>query len=153
MVTAMLAIGILSALFGLLLGYAAIRFRVEGDPVVDQVDALLPQTQCAQCGYPGCRPYAQAIVDGVEADEDDVGVTAGSLGRLDGVVPTGLSAPFKNTPDHHRRHRQRGYQGDSLLQGWPGSHYEGGVHLLSGRAPLEQRRPVALSLPVRLSRA
>ena len=28
---------------------------------VDAVDALLPQTQCRQCGYAGCRPYAEAI--------------------------------------------------------------------------------------------
>jgi electron transport complex protein RnfB len=31
------------------------------------IDALLPQTQCAQCGYPGCMPYAQAMARG-EAD-------------------------------------------------------------------------------------
>lgn len=30
----------------------------------DQIDALLPQTQCEQCGYPGCRPYAEAIAGG-----------------------------------------------------------------------------------------
>jgi len=30
--------------------------------LVEQVNQLLPQTQCAQCGYPGCRPYALAIV-------------------------------------------------------------------------------------------
>ena len=35
--------------------------------MVDQIDALLPQTQCGQCGYPGCRPYAEAIANG-EAD-------------------------------------------------------------------------------------
>ena len=34
------------------------------DTVVDEVERLLPRTQCAQCGYPGCRPYAAAIVDG-----------------------------------------------------------------------------------------
>jgi Na+-translocating ferredoxin:NAD+ oxidoreductase subunit B len=28
----------------------------------EQVDALLPQTQCTRCGYSGCRPYAEAIV-------------------------------------------------------------------------------------------
>ncbi len=28
---------------------------------VDQIDALLPQTQCQECGYAGCRPYAQAL--------------------------------------------------------------------------------------------
>ena len=31
----------------------------------DLIDALLPQTQCTRCGYDGCRPYAQAIADGV----------------------------------------------------------------------------------------
>jgi Na+-translocating ferredoxin:NAD+ oxidoreductase subunit B len=30
----------------------------------EQIDALLPQTQCTRCGYEGCRPYAQAIADG-----------------------------------------------------------------------------------------
>lgn len=67
MLTAILAIGILAALFGLLLGYAAIRFKVEGDPIVEQIDAILPQTQCGQCTYAGCRPYAEAIAAG-EAD-------------------------------------------------------------------------------------
>ena len=54
-------------LIGLVLGYAAIRFRVKSDPIVDQIDALLPQTQCGQCTYPGCRPYAEAMAAG-EAD-------------------------------------------------------------------------------------
>jgi len=30
----------------------------------DDIDALLPQTQCTRCGYGGCRPYAQAIAAG-----------------------------------------------------------------------------------------
>ncbi len=33
-------------------------------PIVDAIDDLLPQTQCGQCGYPGCRPYADAIGGG-----------------------------------------------------------------------------------------
>ncbi len=32
--------------------------------LADQIDALLPQTQCTRCGYDGCRPYAQAIAVG-----------------------------------------------------------------------------------------
>ena len=67
MLTAVLAISALAILFGLLLGLAAIRFKVENDPVVDQIDSLLPQTQCGQCGFPGCHPYAEAIAAG-EAD-------------------------------------------------------------------------------------
>jgi electron transport complex protein RnfB len=35
----------------------------------DRIDALLPQTQCTKCGYPGCRPYAEAIAAG-SADID-----------------------------------------------------------------------------------
>lgn len=64
MLTAIATITLLSAAFGLLLGYSAIRFKVEGDPIADQIDALLPQTQCGQCSYAGCRPYAEAIADG-----------------------------------------------------------------------------------------
>ncbi len=52
---------LLSLLFGLLLGYASRRFAVEEDPIVDKIDDLLPQSQCGQCGYPGCRPYAEAV--------------------------------------------------------------------------------------------
>lgn len=67
MLTAILILTLLAVVFGLLLGFAAIRFKVEGDPVVDQIDAILPQTQCGQCTYAGCRPYAEAIAAG-EAD-------------------------------------------------------------------------------------
>jgi electron transport complex protein RnfB len=38
--------------------------RAPDKSAVDRIDALLPQTQCAQCGYPGCRPYAEAIAAG-----------------------------------------------------------------------------------------
>jgi electron transport complex protein RnfB len=61
---AILLFSLLALGFGLLLGYASMRFHVDGDPIVDKVDALLPQTQCGQCGYPGCKPYAEAIASG-----------------------------------------------------------------------------------------
>ena len=58
---AVIALGLLGLVFGLILGYASRRFRVEEDPIVDKIDELLPQSQCGQCGYPGCRPYAEAV--------------------------------------------------------------------------------------------
>ncbi|NIR61773.1 MAG: electron transport complex subunit RsxB [Gammaproteobacteria bacterium] len=67
MLTAIVAMTGVAAGFGLMLGYAAVRFRVEGNPVAERINELLPQTQCGQCGYPGCRPYAEAIAAG-EAD-------------------------------------------------------------------------------------
>ena len=48
---------------GLLLGFISRRLPGNSEDLVEQVNELLPQTQCAQCGYPGCRPYAAAIVD------------------------------------------------------------------------------------------
>jgi len=65
--TVLIAIAVLVGLavfFGMVLGYASVRFKVEGDPLTDQVDNLLPQTQCGQCSYAGCRPYAEAIAKG-----------------------------------------------------------------------------------------
>ena len=52
---------------GALLNWAASHSPDAGNELEDAVNALLPQTQCAQCGYPGCRPYARAVVAG-EAD-------------------------------------------------------------------------------------
>ncbi len=82
-------------LIGLVLGYAAIRFRVKSDPIVDQIDALLPQTQCGQCTYPGCRPYAEAMAAG-EADINQCPpggeVTIQALADLLGVDAKPLNA-------------------------------------------------------------
>lgn len=61
---AVIVVGIFAVIFGALLGYAAVKFHIEGDPLVEQLDAILPQTQCGQCGYPGCKPYAEAVANG-----------------------------------------------------------------------------------------
>src|SRR3546814_19842987 len=46
--------------------------------LVDRIDAALPQTQCEQCGYHGCRPYAEAIARGeVEINRCPPGGAAG----------------------------------------------------------------------------
>ena len=58
-----MAAGLATAL-GIALGLAATRLRPNADPLVERIDALLPQTQCGQCRYPGCRPYAEAIARG-----------------------------------------------------------------------------------------
>jgi electron transport complex protein RnfB len=34
------------------------------ETLIDRIDQILPQTQCTQCGYPACRPYAEAIASG-----------------------------------------------------------------------------------------
>jgi electron transport complex protein RnfB len=67
MISALLVMVGISLLLGAVLGFSSIRFKVEGNPLVEKIDAVLPQTQCGQCGFPGCMPYAEAIAKG-EAD-------------------------------------------------------------------------------------
>lgn len=48
---------------------AALRWRAQSSAIdvatlTERIDALLPQTQCTRCGYPACRPYAEAIARG-----------------------------------------------------------------------------------------
>ncbi|WP_394131131.1 electron transport complex subunit RsxB [Shewanella maritima] len=98
----LIAVGILTAValvFGLMLGFAAEKFKVEGNPVVDQAEALLPQTQCGQCGYPGCRPYAEAIANGEKINKCPPGGTATmeKLADLMGVDPEPLDAEAADT--------------------------------------------------------
>ena len=59
---AIMALG--AVVLGAALGFASIKFKVEGDPLVEKIEAILPQTQCGQCSYPGCKPYAEAIAKG-----------------------------------------------------------------------------------------
>ena len=58
---------------------------------VKTIDALLPQTQCGECGYPGCQPYAQALAQGnAPIDRCPPGgiTTMKALGQLLGVDAT-----------------------------------------------------------------
>jgi electron transport complex protein RnfB len=94
MLISVLVITALAIAFGLGLGWAAIRFRVQSDPLIDRIDALLPQTQCAQCGYPGCRPYAEAIsTDQADINQCPPGGEAGirALADLLGREPLPLN--------------------------------------------------------------
>jgi electron transport complex protein RnfB len=63
-IAAILVMAFGAIILGAALGYASIKFKVHGDPLADKVEALLPHTQCGQCGFPGCRPYAEAIAKG-----------------------------------------------------------------------------------------
>jgi len=48
--------------------------------LADQIEDLLPQTQCTKCGYPACRPYAEAIARG------EAGINQCPPGGMEGVA-------------------------------------------------------------------
>ncbi len=99
---AILVLGGMSIFFGAILGFAAVKFKVEGDPLEEQLDAILPQTQCGQCGYPGCKPYAKAIVNGEAINKCAPGGedTIKKIALLMGVEPPSLDESHSqdNTP-------------------------------------------------------
>lgn len=87
-------LGGLGAAIAGLLAWADRRLPADADAVVEAIDALLPQTQCAQCGYPGCRPYAEAVARGEAVNlcppggEDTQRALATLLDRDPGPPPT-----------------------------------------------------------------
>lgn len=64
---AVITIAAIALVLGIGLSYAHRSLPQDIGTLVDEVNDLLPQTQCAQCGYPGCRPYAAALVAGTVA--------------------------------------------------------------------------------------
>ena len=69
---AALVLGAIGLVAATLLSFArrglASKQDANADAVVVAIDAVLPQSQCAQCGYPGCRPYAEAVAAGERLD-------------------------------------------------------------------------------------
>ena len=64
MIAAIVSLTVLGLAIGFSLGFAANHFKVDKDPLVDQIEAMLPASNCGQCGYPGCGPAAAALVQG-----------------------------------------------------------------------------------------
>lgn len=68
------AMVLLALAFGLVLGWANVKFHVRQDPRIDDVLSALPGANCGGCGYVGCQAYAEAVVKGeVGADKCPVG--------------------------------------------------------------------------------
>ncbi|MBU1215553.1 MAG: RnfABCDGE type electron transport complex subunit B [Gammaproteobacteria bacterium] len=97
LVAAIVSLTVLGTVLGLLLGLAARYLRVEGNPIIAEIEQMLPGSQCGQCGYPGCTGAAQALADGsapvnlcppggvalVQALADKLGVEADLSGMED----------------------------------------------------------------------
>lgn len=88
MIESIAVLTLLTVGIALVLRHVGSKWASSQERLVEEINACLPQTQCAQCGYPGCRPYAQAIAQG-EADinqcppggQDTIDSLAHLLGR------------------------------------------------------------------------
>ena len=64
---AIISLTSLGLVLGLLLGIASKYLKVESSPIVNELESLLPGSQCGQCGFAGCRPAAEALAEGKAA--------------------------------------------------------------------------------------
>ncbi len=61
---AIAALGGLTLILATGLVVANRKLYVFEDPRLDDVEDMLPHSNCGACGYPGCRPFAEALVGG-----------------------------------------------------------------------------------------
>lgn len=86
---AVLSLGVLGLIFGILLGFASKAFEVKVDPKIPQIRECLPSANCGGCGYAGCDAYSEAVVlEGAKATLCTVGgaKVAEQLGNILGVA-------------------------------------------------------------------
>lgn len=95
-VIALATLGGLTLLLAIMLVVANKKLYVYEDPRIDQVEDMLPHANCGACGYPGCRPFAEALVSGesppskctVSSDEgraaiaDFLGIAVGDADKI-----------------------------------------------------------------------
>lgn len=63
-IIAISSLGGLTLVLAVMLILANKKLYVYEDPRIDEVEDLLPHANCGACGYPGCRPFAEALVAG-----------------------------------------------------------------------------------------
>lgn len=64
MLIAAAALAVLGLFLGVVLSMASRFLSVETDPLADELELMLPNLQCGQCGFVGCRPAAEALSAG-----------------------------------------------------------------------------------------
>ncbi|MEW8497786.1 MAG: (Fe-S)-binding protein, partial [Candidatus Thiodiazotropha taylori] len=93
--TAILFMGILGLLLSSMLVFANKKLWVFEDPRIDDLEGMLPATNCGACGSAGCRPFAEALISGevtpaqcivsnavpIEEISDYLGVESGDVAK------------------------------------------------------------------------
>ena len=120
MLSAIFVLTTMGLLLGFTLGFAARKFHVESDPLLEEITEMMPGTQCGQCGYAGCSQAAEAIANqqvsvtccppggkllaenlaeklGIKVDLDGL-ATEPLLARINPSLCTGCTRCFKACP-------------------------------------------------------
>ena len=82
-----ISLGTIAGVSAIILFVIAKKFNVEEDPRIDEVNELLPSANCGGCGYPGCRSFAEALIDG--ADKGNISALYCAPAGADGMAEIG----------------------------------------------------------------
>ena len=94
-------------LLGIVLSYLARSKGSSGDDTAQKLEKALPGAQCAQCGYPGCRAYAEAMANGTAPCNK---CTPGGQDTVDTLAEIlGVSVPTDESDDAIFTPRTRAY--------------------------------------------
>ncbi len=63
-----ISLTMLGFLAAVILYFVSQKFQVTEDPRIDAIQALLPAANCGGCGFPGCRNFAEALVNANDLD-------------------------------------------------------------------------------------
>jgi electron transport complex protein RnfB len=119
MLAALVCLGSLGLLAALLLGLAARRFAVAGDPREAAVLEVLAGANCGACGYPGCQAYARALVAGTAAPDLCRPAGPQAAAKIAGILGLSIKASepriavVRCQGDHRRAAARYLYQGVS----------------------------------------
>ena len=87
MIEAVIMVAAIGGIFGLILAVAGIKLRVETDPRIDSIAALLPGANCGGCGFAGCASMAEAIVTGQVPDSNRCAACAdGNRAKINAIM-------------------------------------------------------------------
>lgn len=85
---AVLVLGVIAVVFGLILSVAAKAFEVKVDERLPKIQACLAGANCGGCGYPGCDGYAAAVVKGEAAPNCCVAGGAATAEKVAAIMGT-----------------------------------------------------------------
>ena len=111
---------IIAVVFAVVLYFASVKFKVVENPLIGEVEEILPATNCGGCGYPGCRPFAEACtkadnLDGLYCNvggNDTMKQVAGILG-LEAVEKERVISVLRCNGTEAMRPHTNGFEGAS----------------------------------------
>lgn len=93
---AVITLGGLGLLFGIILGYSSKKFAVEVDEKVPLIKECLPGANCGGCGYAGCDAYAQAVADEIAATNCCAAAGAAGAEKIAEIMGASINAGEAN---------------------------------------------------------